>query len=52
MWGYTPVIPTLSKLRQEDCEFESSLGEIARFYLKKGVEKEERKGPYPHETYI
>jgi guanylate kinase len=30
-----PVIPALSRLRQEDQEFEASLCYTARFYLKK-----------------
>jgi hypothetical protein len=35
MWWLTPIIPTLSSLRQEDHEFKASLGHIARSYLKK-----------------
>jgi hypothetical protein len=38
-----PVIPTLGRLRQEDCEYKVSLGNKARFYLKK-IKKEGR-GP-------
>jgi hypothetical protein len=30
VWQCTPVIPTLGRRRQEDCEFEGSLGNIAR----------------------
>jgi hypothetical protein len=31
-WWYSPIIPAL---RQEDCKFETSLGNIARHCLKK-----------------
>jgi hypothetical protein len=30
MWWCTPVIPALRRLRQEDQEFEASLGNIVR----------------------
>jgi hypothetical protein len=33
-WWHTPVIPALGRLRQEDREFKSSLGYIARLYSK------------------
>jgi hypothetical protein len=29
-----PVIPALRRLRQEDCEFEDSLGDIVRSFFK------------------
>jgi hypothetical protein len=34
-WWHTLVIPALRRLRQENCEFKSSLGYIARPCLKK-----------------
>jgi hypothetical protein len=34
-WWLTPIIPVLRRLRQEDCDFEPSLGYIARPYFKK-----------------
>jgi hypothetical protein len=30
VWWFTPIIPTLGRLRQENHEFETSLGYIAR----------------------
>jgi hypothetical protein len=33
-WRYTPVIPALGKLRQEDLEFETSLSYMVRPCLK------------------
>jgi hypothetical protein len=41
LW-YLPVIPALGELRQEDCEFESSLAYIGRLCLKKKEKKEGR----------
>lgn len=37
MWWRVPVIPTLSRPRKDDYEFETSLGYIAGLYLKKRV---------------
>jgi hypothetical protein len=34
VWWNTPVIPVLRKLRQEDCEFQASLGYIVKTLLK------------------
>jgi hypothetical protein len=34
-WWHTPVTPAHRRLRQEDCEFETSLGYIEKPYLKK-----------------
>jgi hypothetical protein len=36
---YTPVIPALGKHRQEDFEFKTNVGYIARPYLKKEKKK-------------
>jgi hypothetical protein len=41
MWWYTPVIPELWRLRLEDHEFETNVGYIVRFCLKKKKKKEE-----------
>jgi hypothetical protein len=38
-----PIIPALRKLRQEECEFEASLGCVAKHCFKKKEKKEERK---------
>jgi hypothetical protein len=35
VWWYTSVIPALGRLRQENHEFQGSLGYIARPYVKK-----------------
>jgi hypothetical protein len=35
VWWHILVIPTIKKLRLEDCAFETSLGYIARPCLKK-----------------
>jgi hypothetical protein len=36
-------MPALQRTRQEDCEFEDSLGHIARSYLNKEKKKKVRK---------
>jgi hypothetical protein len=36
---FTPIIPSLRRLRQEDLEFEGNLSYIARLCLKKGRKK-------------
>jgi hypothetical protein len=38
-WWYTPIIPELRRLRQENCEIESSLGYLVRPCLKKQINK-------------
>jgi hypothetical protein len=43
VWWSSPVIPALRMLRQADCEFEASLGKIARTHLKKKKKKEKEK---------
>jgi hypothetical protein len=35
VWGYTLIVPALGKLRQENQEFEVSLGNIITSFLKK-----------------
>jgi hypothetical protein len=35
VWWYTPVIPALRKLRQEDHMFEAGLGYIIRIFQEK-----------------
>jgi hypothetical protein len=35
VWWYTPIITTVRRLKQEDCEFEASLGYRVRSCLKK-----------------
>lgn len=35
---YIPVVPAQGRLKQEDCEFEASLGSIERYYLKTNKE--------------
>jgi hypothetical protein len=42
VWWSSPVIPALRMLRQADCEFEASLGKIARTHLKKKKKKKEK----------
>jgi hypothetical protein len=42
-WWFTPVIPALGRLRQEDHEFEANLGSIARSHLKKKERKTRKK---------
>jgi hypothetical protein len=42
MWC-TPVIPAFGKLRQEDCEFQASLCNVARPYQKKKKDKKEER---------
>jgi hypothetical protein len=39
VWWYTCIIPVLGSLRQEDEEFETSLGYIVRPYEKKREKK-------------
>jgi hypothetical protein len=34
MWCHMPVIPAVGRLKQENCEFEASLGYVVRPYLK------------------
>jgi hypothetical protein len=43
VWWYTPVIPALRRLWQEDQGLESNLGYIARPYLKKILKIKEGK---------
>lgn len=44
MWWYTPVIPALARLSQDDlCAFEASLNCVAKFCLKKAKKKAEKK---------
>jgi hypothetical protein len=33
-WWFTPIVPALRSLRQEDCDFKTSLGLIVRLCLK------------------
>jgi hypothetical protein len=40
VWGLTPVIPALGRLRQADLKFETRLGYIVRPCLKKTVNSE------------
>jgi hypothetical protein len=39
-WWHTPVIPTVKRLKQENHEFQTSLGYKARPGLKKTMKKE------------
>jgi hypothetical protein len=41
-WWYTPVIPALGRLRQEDLEFEASMDYIAKPNLQKKTPKPNR----------
>ena len=34
VWWCTPVIPVLGRLRQEDCRFKASLGNLVRPHFK------------------
>jgi hypothetical protein len=34
MWQHTPLIPVLRRLRQEDPEFQNTLGYTTRYHLK------------------
>jgi hypothetical protein len=43
VWWYTPVIPALEKLRQEDLKFEVSLGYIVISCLKKKKKRKKKK---------
>jgi hypothetical protein len=42
-WWCTPVFPVLGRLRQEDCEFQASLGYTERLSLKKKKKKRKEK---------
>jgi hypothetical protein len=35
VWWHIPVFPAVKRIRQEDCMFKASLGNIARPYIKK-----------------
>jgi hypothetical protein len=41
-WRYTPVIPVLRRLRQENHEFMANLGYLGRSCLKKKKKKEDQ----------
>jgi hypothetical protein len=43
MWWCLSVIPALRRLRQENCEFEGSLGYITKLYLQKQKRRGRRK---------
>jgi hypothetical protein len=46
VWCYTPIIPALRRLKQENFEFEVSLGYVARPYLGNKI-----KSVHAHITY-
>jgi hypothetical protein len=45
---FSPVIPALRRLRQEEHEFKASLGHIQRPYLKNNLPPQKKTNKIPH----